>query len=145
MSFTAFNYGVNVIAFTKNGKAYGMTCAWSMQVDYDKALMLLGSQSVTGRNIEKGDIVGISALSKSQLNDALFIGDNHSDNIDKFENIKTINDESAILLEGSSRLIKARVIDVIHLDKIEVDNLIYLEFIDTKECNDDFLNMSDIK
>ena len=36
MSFQAFNMGCNVLAFNKDGKKYGMVCAWATQVDYDK-------------------------------------------------------------------------------------------------------------
>ena len=49
------DHGVHVIAYIKNNKKYAMTCAWSMLCDYDKILMLLGSQSVTGKNLKKGD------------------------------------------------------------------------------------------
>ena len=145
MSFQAFNHSVNVIAFIKGDKMYGMTCAWAMQVDYDKVLMLLGSQSTTGKALEKGDLVGVSALSKDQIDVALKLGDNHSDQINKFDGVETIIDGSIVLIKGSTRMMKAKVIDVLHLEGIEVDNLVYLELIDTKENKNDFLNMSDIK
>ena len=51
------DHGVHVIAYIKDNKKYAMTCAWSMLCDYDKILMLLGSQSVTGKNLKKGDVV----------------------------------------------------------------------------------------
>lgn len=145
MSFQAFNHSVNVIAYNKLGKKYGMTCAWAMQVDYDKIIMLLGSQSVTGKTLEKGDIVGVSALSKDQIDVAFKLGDNHSDTVDKFKGIEVIEDGSAILIKNSTRIMKARVIDILHLEKIEVDNLVYLEIIESKENGNDFLNMNDIR
>ena len=36
MELSAFNYVANAISFIKNGKKYGMICAWAMQADYDK-------------------------------------------------------------------------------------------------------------
>ena len=60
------DHSVNVISFEKNGKYYSMCCAWSMNVDYDKVVALLGAQSITGKNILKGDIIGFSSLEKNQ-------------------------------------------------------------------------------
>jgi hypothetical protein len=37
-----------------------------MMVDYDKLICLIGSQSVTGKNIAKNDFIGVSALNKKQ-------------------------------------------------------------------------------
>ena len=62
----AFNYGANAVCFRKNGHNYGMICSWATQVDYDKIVMLLGAQSVTGSKISKGDIIGVSVLSTEQ-------------------------------------------------------------------------------
>ena len=53
--------GANVVAYQKE-RNYAMTCAWAMQADYDKILMLLGSESETGNNLQVGDIIGVSAL-----------------------------------------------------------------------------------
>ncbi|MDI6619673.1 MAG: hypothetical protein QME45_13640 [Clostridiales bacterium] len=53
------------------------------------------------------------------------MGSNHSDEIDKFTNIKyTIND-SAIVIDGASNCMVVEVLDVLHLEGIEQDNLIY--------------------
>ena len=62
-----FDYSVRVIAYEKNNNKYGMTCAWFMPADYDKLLCLLGTQSITGHNIQKGDIIGFSILSPNLL------------------------------------------------------------------------------
>lgn len=125
MGFTAFNYGANVIAFEKENRKYAMTCAWAMQVDYDKILCLLGSQSVSGKAIKKGDIIGVSALSNLQEAIAFKLGENHSDEVNKLEGIDYSFDESAILIDGSSKTMKVEVIDVLHLEGIEEDNLVY--------------------
>lgn len=125
MEVSAFNYGANAVGFIKDGKKYGMICAWAMQADYDKILMLLGVQSITGQNIKKGDIIGISALNKDQQNVVEALGDHHSDEIDKYKNVNfTIND-TAILIDNASLCMVVEVLDVLHLKGIEEDNLIY--------------------
>jgi flavin reductase (DIM6/NTAB) family NADH-FMN oxidoreductase RutF len=125
MELSAFNYGANAVSFIKNGKKYGMICAWAMQADYDKVLMLLGTQSINGKNIRKGDIIGVSALNENQQDIVDALGNSHSNDTDKFINIKyTIND-SAILIDGASNCMTVEVLDVLHLKGIEEDNLMY--------------------
>lgn len=125
MELNAFNCGANAVCFTKNHKKYGMICAWAMQADYDKILMLLGSQSITGKNISKGDIIGVSALSENQQSIVDALGNNHSDETDKFKDIKYTTNDSAILIDGASNCMVVEVLDVLHLKGIEQDNLIY--------------------
>lgn len=125
MKLNAFNYGANAVSFIKDGKKYGMICAWAMQADYDKILMLLGAQSVTGKNICKGDIIGVSALNENQKDIVDTLGDNHSDETDKFINIKYTIKDSAILIDDASNSMIVEVLDVLHLEGIEEDNLIY--------------------
>jgi flavin reductase (DIM6/NTAB) family NADH-FMN oxidoreductase RutF len=125
MELSAFNYGANAVSYIKNEKKYGMISAWAMQADYDKILMLLGVQSITGKNIRKGDIIGVSALNENQKDVVDALGSSHSDDTDKFKNIKyTIND-SAILIDSASNCMIVEVLDVLHLEGIEKDNLIY--------------------
>ena len=69
-----YDYSVSVIAFEKDNRKYGMTCAWFMPADYDKLLCLLGTQSVTGHNVKKGDVIGVSILGVDQANIATKIG-----------------------------------------------------------------------
>lgn len=135
MNLSAFNYGANAVSFIKNEKKYGMICAWAMQADFDKILMLLGAQSVTGKNICKGDIIGVSALNENQQDIIDALGDNHSDTIDKFENIKFKVNDSAILMDGASNCMVIEVLDVLHLEGIEADNLIY-GLVKSYESND---------
>lgn len=135
MGFTAFNYGANAIAFEKENRKYAMTCAWAMQVDYDKILCLLGSQSASGKAIKKGDIIGVSALSSLQESIAFKLGENHSDEVNKLEGIDYSFDGSAILIDGCSKAMKVEVIDVLHLEGIEEDNLVYGKVIKSIENN----------
>ena len=138
------DHSVNVIAYEKNDKKYAMCAAWCMNVDYDKLMCLLGSQSVTGNNIKKGDIVGFSSLRIKQKNIAERIGSNHSNIFNKLDGIDYKLDEGAILISNAKTMSKCEVIDVLHPKGIEVDNLLYLRIISTDFCDDDeFLHMSD--
>ena len=139
-----YDYSVSVIAYKKNNINYGMTCSWFMPADYDKLLCLLGTQSVTGHNIQKGDIIGVSILGVDQANIANQLGDNHSNEIDKFLGVDYEIKESAILINNASRKMVCKVIDVLHLEGIEVDNLIYSNILSTEENNDDFLHYSNV-
>jgi flavin reductase (DIM6/NTAB) family NADH-FMN oxidoreductase RutF len=125
MKLSAFNYGANAVSFIKNEKKYGMICAWAMQADYDKVLLLLGAQSITGKNISKGDIIGVSALNEDQEDVVDALGSTHSDAGDKFRNIKYSIKDSAILIDDASNGMIVEVIDVLHLEGIEADNLVY--------------------
>lgn len=139
-NYRVFNHTVNIVAYNKNGINYGACIAWAMQVDYDKILLLMGSQSSTGKNIEKHDIIGVSALNNKQKNIALMLGDNHSDQINKFENIEFNQNNNAITIPNASREVVCEVLDIMHLNEIEEDNLIYAKVISYTENNDDFLN-----
>lgn len=125
MDYRVFNYGANAVCFLKNGRKYGMICSWATQVDYDKIVMLLGAQSVTGKNISKGDIIGVSVLSTRQEDVMNTLGFNHSDEVDKFENLNYTLMDSAILINDASVNMVVEVIDVLHLAGIEEDNLVY--------------------
>jgi flavin reductase (DIM6/NTAB) family NADH-FMN oxidoreductase RutF len=135
MELSAFNYGDNAVSFIKNGKKYGMICAWAMQADYDKILMLLGAQSITGRNIRKGDIIGVSALNENQEDVVDALGSDHSDTADKFKNVKFTIKDSAILIDDASNRMVVEVMDVLHMPGIEEDNLIY-GLVKSYESND---------
>jgi len=125
MSLKAFNYGANAVCLVKNNYKYGMICSWAMQVDYDKILLLIGSQSITGQMIEKGDIIGVSALSKGQDDILNILGEGHSNVIDKFAKLDYFIDSGAILINNASINMIIEVTDVLHLPGIEEDKLIY--------------------
>lgn len=145
MEKMCFDSSVSVVAYIKDGIKYGMACAWGMQADYDKVLMLLGSQSDTGNNIKKGDIVGVSVLSKDQYDLSLRFGDKHSKTFDKFDGIKYEVKDTAIVLPSSSRVMIGKVIDVLHLNGIESDNLLYIEITSNIKNNDNFLTYQGFK
>jgi len=144
MALDAFNHSVSVIGFERNNVKYCMTCAWATQVGYNQIMMLVGSQSVTGSKIIKGDIIGVSALNKYQKDIALQIGEGHSDEKDKLEGIEYQVSQGAIYILNASRIMKVKVIDNLHLKGIEEDNLLYCEVLDYVDTVFPFLNMSDI-
>ena len=110
MSLRAFRSGCNVIALRKNNKNYGMVCAWATMIDYDTIGMLIGGQSVTGKVLMNGDIVGVSALAAGQKNIAIQLGEKHSNEEDKFSNIELIEDETALLIKDAKCLMKCEVL-----------------------------------
>ena len=139
-SYRVFNHTVNIVAYNKNEVKYGATIAWAMQADYDKILLLMGSQSVTGNNIEVGDIIGVSALNINQKDIAIKLGEGHSDEINKFENVEINQQQNAITIQNASREVVCEVIEIIKLQEVEEDNLVYARVISYKENNDNFLN-----
>lgn len=145
MTLNAFLSGANAVCYEKEGNKYGMCCAWAQMIDYDKISMLLGQASVTGQNIKKGDIIGVSSLAKGQKNVALQLGENHSNEIDKFKNISYTKKDSAILINDSKVKMICKVIDVLHLDCIKEDHFLILEVkeYETDEKKD-FLSLKEV-
>ena len=142
MSLIAFNYGANIVAFRKGDNNYGMCCSWATQVDYDKLCLLIGQQSVTGNNIEVGDIIGVSSLSTSQKLIAENFGEGHSDQVDKFIDLDYILKEQAILIDRAKVRMIVKVVDIIRLEGIEADKMIYGKIIEYKENETlEFLHM----
>lgn len=126
----AFRCGANVLAYNKNNQNYAMTCAWAMMVDYKKIAMLIGGQSITGKNLELGLKVGVSALADGQQEIAKIIGTNHSDEINKFESIDYTNKDNMILINNSKVLMECSVCEIKDLDG---DLLVFLEVKDFYE------------
>lgn len=125
MGFNAFHYGVNAVCFQKIERKYGMICSWATQVDYDRIVLLLGAQSVTGRNIAKGDIIGVSVLSTLQHDVMSKLGFQHSHEVDKFADLNCTLEDSAILIKDASIAMVVEVLDILHLPGIEEDSLVY--------------------
>ena len=144
MSLRAFRSGCNVLALTKNNKKYGMVCAWATMIDYDKVAMLVGGQSVTGKVLEIGDIVGVSALADGQKDIAFKLGENHSDVGNKFEGIELINDESALLVKNAKCLMTCKVLKIEKLIDPE-DSFVVLEVLRYKsDKKKGFLSLEEV-
>ncbi|MBP5550869.1 MAG: flavin reductase [Bacilli bacterium] len=138
MALKAFRCGANVLAYEKNNKKYGMTCAWAMMVDYGKVMMLIGGQSETGNNLEVNDIVGISALACGQEAISRIFGMHHSSKVDKFAHVNYEADDCALLIKDAKVIMKAKVVDIKDLDG---DHLITFEVLNHQDRNDvDFLD-----
>lgn len=134
----AFRVGANVIGFRKNDTNYAMTCAWSMMISYDKIAMLIGEQSITGKNLEVGLKVGVSALADGQQEIAKKIGNFHSNEVDKLQNIEFINKENRILIKNAKVMMECTVDEIQNIDG---DLLVFLNVNDFNENeNVDFLD-----
>lgn len=140
----ALRMGNNVIAYIKGGTRYGMTCAWATMIDYERLGMLLGSQSVTGNNLEVGDVVGVSALAKGQKEISLQIGSDHSDKVDKLENVPILLEKSAILVQNAKVQMVCEVEKILHLTD-ESDRFVILKITSSKvDKNKEFLPLEEV-
>ena len=106
--------------------------------------MSFGTQSVTGKNIAKGDVIGVSVLSTKQKDVVKALGYTHSDEVDKFENLDYTIEGSAILINDASLTMIVEVIDVLHLPGIEEDNLVYGIVKSYTRGNDPMLSLRDL-
>ncbi|MFA6667382.1 MAG: flavin reductase [Bacilli bacterium] len=137
--------GVNIVAYKKNNKMYGMTCAWATHVDYKELILLLGSQSDTGNNLEVGDIIGVSSLGLKNKDLALHFGEKHSSSFDKFKGIKYTLDGNAILFPNTHTNFVCEVIKVSHPLSSEEDNLVEAKVLSEVINNEaKFLSMDDM-
>lgn len=144
MSLHAFASGCNVIATKKNGKIYGMTCAWATMVDYSYVGMLLGSQSETGNILEVNDIVGVSSLAKDQKDICLKIGEHHSSE-NKFDGVKLHMQNSAVLIDDAKVMMVCKVSKILHLIDGEEDRFVLLEVLDSKQDKEkEFLTLEEV-
>ncbi len=145
MSLHAFGSGVCVIAYTKSGKHFAMSCAWATMIDYSYIGLLIGEQSVTGANLKEDDIVGVSSLSSIQSELALKFGSSHSNEVDKFKNVKYLSKNQAILLDGAKVKMVCRVHKIVHLLDDSKDNFVILEVLNYEDDKSkSFLHYSDI-
>ena len=145
MSLHAFNMGCNILALSKNNHQYGLCVAWAQMLDYDVISLLIGESSVTGKILEIGDIVGVSALSKQQGDIALRFGEHHSDIFDKFKDLDYITDNFAILIKGAKVTMKCKVKDILHFDFSKNDYFVILKVLSSSTLPGyEFLALSDV-
>ena len=134
MKFRPFNQSVSIFAFKKDKDIYAATYAWFTQVGEEQVIGLLGEQSITTANLKIGDYCGISVCSKEQKEIAVYIGDTHSNEVDKLLGLPYFVDATgAITLKGSKATMIAKVVDIIHLKEIEDDSLVYFKVIEYHE------------
>lgn len=137
--------GVNIIGYYKNNQKFAMTCAWLMPCDYDQFIMLLGSQSESANNLVVGDLIGVSALSLNQKENALHYGESHSLKNDKFKDREDyyING-GAILIKDAKANHTCKVVNILHPLGAEEDFLVQVKVISSNiDEKKKFLTMSD--
>lgn len=134
-----FNCGANVVTFKNNEDKYGMCCAWAMQSDYDKIMLLIGSQSETGKVLREGDYIGVSVLSSNQSNIALLFGNYHSSSKNKFEDESLFEDlDDVIVITGAKTKLKCKINKIIDLENTG-DLVIYAYVEKSIESQEKFL------
>lgn len=136
MSFKAFNAGCNILGVRKDGVNWGMCCSWAQMVDYDKIALLLGSQSETGKRLEPGDQVGVSALAFGQEALAEALGSGHSGAKDKWASVPHDIQGSAILVRNAKVRMMCRVRDILRLPGMEADRFVILDVLSHRTRSD---------
>lgn len=144
MSLRAFRSGCNVLATIKDGKKYGMVCAWATMIDYDKIGMLVGGQSVTGQILGPGTFVGVSALAEGQKDIALKLGESHSNNGDKFDGIETEANGSALLISGAKCKMICEVSKIANLIDPNDKFVVMTVLTHTSEKDKEFLSLEEV-
>ena len=139
------NSGVNIVAFKINEHKYGMTCAWMMQVDEDQLLMVLGSQSETANRLRVGDIIGISALAIGQEEIARTFGTKHSRKFNKFHDVLYEEEDGAIFISKSSKIMKCEVLHIGRLFENDEDYLVQVRVLSRVNNNKKFMSMVDYR
>ncbi len=139
-----FNCGANIVTIKKEDKKYGMCCAWAMQTDYDKVMLMVGSQSITGTKMKIGDLIGVSALSVGQEDVALMFGCNHSNEVDKFQSDNLYEKNEVVLVKGAKSALVCKINKIFDLEGTN-DLLVYASVVEESINNTDFLDYMDIK
>jgi flavin reductase (DIM6/NTAB) family NADH-FMN oxidoreductase RutF len=133
MSLHAFNAGCNILAFEKEHKKYGMCCAWAQMIGYSEISMLIGDQSITGHMLSAGDIVGVSALAINQEPIASLFGNFHSNEYDKFKDLKFTIKEGAILINDAKTMMKCQVTKILNLEEAPADYFVIMKVLNYQE------------
>ncbi|MFA5481503.1 MAG: flavin reductase [Bacilli bacterium] len=133
MGLHAFLAGSNAVCYTKNNRKFGMICAWATMIDYDVIGLLIGEQSSTGKNLEVGMTIGVSALSAGQKDIALQLGNNHSDIVDKFVDLMIVQNGSAILIAQARSNMVCEVMKLYSLTPENNDIFVVAKVIDASE------------
>ncbi|MEO0293935.1 MAG: flavin reductase family protein [candidate division WOR-3 bacterium] len=87
LRYDMLTHGVNIVCTKYEGKFSGLAVAWATQIDVDRILICVGSQSYTRELILKSKIFGLSVLAKGQEEIARKFGRQSSKKVDKFKNI----------------------------------------------------------
>jgi flavin reductase (DIM6/NTAB) family NADH-FMN oxidoreductase RutF len=111
-TFDALTHGCYVVTTVLDDRRYGMTCCWATQIDADKILLILGSQSTTARAIRRSRIFGVNVLTTEQKGLALHFGEGHSDVYDKFAGVNLQESVTGVpLLAGALKTIGCELVE----------------------------------
>ncbi len=136
-----FANGVNVLAISKGGKFYAMTCAWATQIDYDRFIMCIGGQSETNKILEVGDMVGVSALSMDQKQIGMLIGTTHSLETDKMKEGNFEFLSGCYVIPGAKNQLAGKITRIDKYQESPEDKVIQIQVLDVRENKDKtFLN-----
>ena len=145
MSLRAYNHTVSIITKKEESKIFACTIAWMCQVGYEEVIGLIGEQSSTGKRLKKGDKVAINVCSKQMKDFASFVGSTSSQEVDKFASYPYYQKDDFITLKESKVIMLCQVKDILHLEGIEDDNLVYFKVEEYQVNADaDYLLMSDM-
>lgn len=145
MSLRAYNHTVSIITKKEESKIFACTIAWMCQVGYEEVIGLIGEQSSTGKRLKKGDKVAINVCSKQMKDFALFVGSTSSQEVDKFASYPYYEKDDFITLKESKVIMLCQVKDILHLEGVEDDNLVYFKVNEYQVNEDaDYLLMSDM-
>ena len=127
----AIDHSVNIVAYEKNNKKYAMCVAWATHIAPEIIICVMGPQSVTGRMLEKNDIVGFSNLSINQKAIAQKIGDvkAHSPEANKLDGVDYVNENGAITINGARTQAVCKVLDKTRIPGIQSENITCLQII----------------
>ena len=129
MSLRAYNHTVSIITKKEESKIFACTIAWMCQVGYEEVIGLIGEQS----------------CSKQMKDFALFVGSTSSQEVDKFASYPYYEKNDFITLKESKVIMLCQVKDILHLEGIEDDNLVYFKVNEYQVNEDaDYLLMSDM-
>ncbi|MGN1295152.1 MAG: flavin reductase family protein [Bacilli bacterium] len=145
MSLRAYNHSVSIVTKKEEEKIYACTIAWMCQVGYEEVIGLIGEQSSTGKTLKKGDKVAINVCSKEMKDFASFVGSTSSLEVNKFASHSYCEKDGYITLEESKVILLCEVKDILHLEGIQDDNLVYFH-VKEYQVNEeaDYLLMSDM-
>lgn len=145
MSLRAYNHSVSIITKKEDYKIFACTIAWMCQVGYEEVIGLIGEQSCTGKILKKGDKVTVNVCCKEMKDFASFVGSTSSLEVNKFASYPYIEEDGFITLEKSKVIMLCEVKDILHLEGIKDDNLVYFKVL-KYQVNEkaDYLLMSDM-
>ncbi|MEG0977950.1 MAG: hypothetical protein RSD40_02040 [Bacilli bacterium] len=125
-----FVQGANILILEKNDKLYGMTFARGMLSDYNSALLLIGEQSETGKQLEIGDEISVSCLAAGQGDIASLFGEKHTSEINKFADMTMFTKfADRLVIKNAAKLTLMKIRDIKFINVGTKDKLVICDII----------------